>query len=301
MSAEWLSKSQNLDWQDKARFLQKSHYRPMYDRAFSALLDELSADRVFRDPTALREEFLNEFDKWLHGSQLNKISGLQSFQHRDFIIGVTHSLDDLHITFGDRLVVMEKEYAYHRRMKSTIKERTLETLAPGDVLVFAAPFSWYGNLHPETDKILGRCLELSIPVHIDAAWFGCTRDFNFDYSHPAVHSVSFSLSKGLGLGSHRAGVRYSKERHAGPVTIINDFNMCIVSVMWYGIHFMKKFGSDYVQTRYGEAYMHVCEKLSLKPTKAIHVAFQENKKGEWLPVGVRPFLRYLVDQVDEFK
>jgi hypothetical protein len=302
MTSDLQLKSQELNWKEKETFLQKTQFRPLYDRAFSALLDRLSSDRAFRDPVLLREEFLAQFDQWLHGSELNQISGLQNFPHRDFIIGVTHALDDLHITFGSRLVVVEKEYAYHRRMKGAeLTERSLSTLQTGDVLVLAAPFSWYGDLHPETMQILNRCLELKIPVHIDAAWYGCTKDFSFDYSHPAIQSVAFSLSKGLGLGSHRTGVRYSKNRHAGPVTIINDFNMCIASVMWYGIHFMKEFGSDYIQNRYGEAYRHVCEKLNLRPTKAIHVAFKEQSDGEWIPVGVRPFLRYLVDHVDEFK
>ncbi|MNT71014.1 hypothetical protein D3C72_2094570 [compost metagenome] len=64
---------------------------------------------------------------------------------------------------------------------------------------------------------------------------------------------------------------------------------------------MQEFGSDYIQDRYGEAYNEVCSKLGLRPTKAIHVAFKEIDNGEWQPVGVRPFLRYLVDEVDEFK
>lgn len=273
----------------------------MYDRAFSGLLESLSKERYFRDPQRLREDFLIEFDKWIHASQLNKVSGLESFPDRDFIIGVTHSLDDLHIAFGNNLVIMEREYAYHRRMRPDIVERSLETLRAGDVLVFGVPSSWYGDLHPQTQEILDRCEELSIPVHIDSAWYGCLRNFNFDYSHPAIQTVSFSLSKGLGLGSHRTGVRYSRKRHVGPVTIINDFNMCIVSVMWYGIHFIREFGSDYIQNRYGEAYDHVCEQLRLRPTKAIHTAFMEKEDGQWGPVGIRPFLRYLIDEVDELR
>lgn len=301
MVVDWLEKAQALNWAEKKKFIQQSQFRPMYDRAFSVLLESLSTENYFRDPTKLREDFLREFDSWIHGSRLNKVSGLECFPHRDFIIGVTHSLDDLHVAFGHQLVVMEREYAYHRRMRPGILERSLETLSSGDVLVFGVPSSWHGDLHPQTQEILDRCHQLSIPVHIDSAWYGCLRDFVFDYSHPAIQSVSFSLSKGLGLGSHRTGVRYSRLRHPGPVTIINDFNMCIVSVMWYGIHFMQKFGSDYIQYRYGDAYSYVCRELGLRPTKAIHTAFMEKDSGIWIPVGIRPFLRYLVDEVDEFK
>ncbi len=301
MTANLLKKSQEIDWSEKKSFLQHTRYRPMYDRAFSDLLEKLSKDRYFSDPGHLRQNFLSAFDHWLHDSKLNKISGLEAFPDRDFIIGVTHSIDDLHIVHGAQLVTMENEYAYHKRMKPEITERQVGSLASGDVLAFAIPSSWYGDIHPQTLEILDRCQELSIPVHVDAAWYGCLKDFHFDYSHPAIQSVSFSLSKGLGLGSHRAGVRYSKERRPGPVTVINDFNMCIVSVMWYGIHFMKEFGSDYIQNRYGTAYSLICDKLNLRPTKAIHTAFCESSSGDWAPVGIRPFLRYLVDDVDEFK
>ena len=150
------------------------------------------------------------------------------------------------------------------------------------------------------NAILDRCLELSIPVHIDASWYGCLRDFTFNFDHPAIQTASFSLSKGLGLGSHRAGIRYARHRHLGAVTVINDFNMGIASVMWYGLHFMRKFGSDYIQNRYGEAYRYTCKRLGFRETKAIHVAFVESAT-ETMPVGIRPFLRYLVDDVDEFK
>lgn len=298
---DWMDRTNTFDWSQGQRFLQHAHFRPIHDRAFNRLLTRLHNEDFSLDSTALRVEFLRQFDKWVHSSRLNCIRGLEAFPDRDVILGVTHALDDLHITFGSRLVVMEKEYAYHRRMKADLVQRRPETLQSGDVLVLAAPFAWYGDLHPQTELILSRCLELAIPVHVDAAWYGCLRGFEFDYSHPAIQSVSFSLSKGLGLGAHRAGVRYARQRHAGPVSIMNDFNMHVSSVLWIGGKFMNEFGADYVQNRYGEAYLHVCEKLRLRPTKAIHTAFHQSASGDWLPVGIRPFLRYLVDDMDEFK
>jgi hypothetical protein len=64
---------------------------------------------------------------------------------------------------------------------------------------------------------------------------------------------------------------------------------------------MREFGSDYLQNRYGAAYDHVCERLGLRPTKALHMAFGQVENGEWWPLGVRPFLRYLVDDLNEFR
>lgn len=296
----WLEKSEKFDWERHRPFLQKAHFRPLFDRAFGKLMREpIGSDRILS--SELKQEFFGEFERWLQGSRLNRIDGLKAFAHRDFIQGVTHALDDLHIVFGPRLVCLEKEYAYHRRIRADFPHRRLETLRAGDVLVLAIPFAWYGDLHPQNNEILDRCLQLDIPVHVDAAWFGCLRGFEFDYSHPAIKTVSFSLSKGLGLGQNRAGVRYSRERHAGPVTVVNDFQMDVALSMVCGIRFMRQFGSDYLQDRYGAAYDHVCERLNLRPTKAMHMAFGEVEAGEWWPLGIRPFLRYLVDDQDEFK
>lgn len=293
-------KASQFDWEGHRQYLQKSRFRPLYDRAFGKFAREGLTD-CFDPSDKVKPLFLEKVDQWIHGSALNKVSGLDSFPHRDFISGVTHSLDDLHISFPQTLVCMENEYAYHRRMKPDFVHRTLRTLEPGDVLVFAIPFAWYGAEHPQTKEILDRCLELGIPVHVDSAYFGCLRGFNFNYDHPAIQSVSFSLSKGLGMGSQRVGVRYSRNRHLGPVSIINDFSMEIASLMNAGIKVIDQFGSDYLQNRYGEAYDLVCEKLNLQKTKTIHVAFVEEEFGKWMPVGVRSFLRYLVDDYNEFK
>ena len=299
MQQDWRKKAETFDWDKHRGFLQKTRYRPLFVRAFGRMLRE-KMDGAFAPQEGLKLNFLSQFDTWLCGSKLNSITGLEAFPHRDFISGVTHALDDLHIIFGQRLVAMEKEYAYHRRMKPQFPLRTLETLRTGDILVMGAPFAHFGDLHPQTKEILDQCLQLDIPVHIDAAWFGCMRGFTFNYDHPAILTVSFSLSKGLGLGSHRAGVRYSRHRHAGPVSIVNDFGMEVNCVMACGIQFMKEFGSDYLQARYGEAYLHVCEKLHLRPTKAIHMAYGQEGNNEWQPMGIRPFLRYLVDDLNEF-
>ena len=48
-----------------------------------------------------------------------------------------------------------------------------------------------------------------MPVVLDCAWYGTCYDLDFDVNHPAITEVSFSLSKGIGLGNMRTGVRFS--------------------------------------------------------------------------------------------
>lgn len=288
--------AQNFDWDTHRKFLKRERFRPMYDRAFNQALRE-KMGHCFGPSDSIKTTFFEKFDGWIHGSKLNSVRGLEAFPNRDFILGVTHSIDDLHIAFGLKLVAMEGEYPYHTRMRPDFVYRKLETLRSGDVLVFSIPFCRYGAEHPQTREILQRCQELKIPVHADAAWYGCLRDFHFDFNHPAIETVSFSLSKSLGLGSHRVGVRYSRTRHTGPVTIINNFAMEISSVMHAAVTMIDQFGPDYLQNRYGRAYTLTCEHLGLLPTNALHVALE---KDEGQLVGIRPFLRFLVDEHNEF-
>lgn len=276
--------------------LEYTRMRPMYDKSIHRFLNSLSPESYYNDPETLFDTYFRVFHDWLTGSQLNSIRGLESFPHRDFCLGVTHVIDDLHQSFGERLVTIPNDYPYHWRLREDIPLRTPDTLKSNDVLVISMPFCYLGDTHPQMSAYLDRAQQLAIPVHVDSAWYGCTRGIDFDYSHPAITSVSFSLSKGLGLGCNRAGVRYSRERWRGPVTITNDFKYFVYSVMWISIQFMKKFGSDYFQNKYGETYLALCEELNLRPTKVIHLAMKENEQGRWVPVGVRQLLRERMDR-----
>ena len=284
-----------LDWSLLREKIQRERWQPMYDSEIHGYLKSL-----FKEPypnwNDLAEKYIDTFHQWIQSSQLNKLEGLSAFPHRDVCVGVTHSLDDLHICYGDRLVVLEKEYKYHLRIRPQIKIKKTEALSEGDVLVISLPFCNSGNIHHEMDSVLEICLKNRIPIHIDSAWFGACRDIYFDYSHPAVQSVSFSLSKGLGLGSHRTGLRYSRERLPGPVTVTNNFKFYIQSSVWIGLKFMQKFNPDYLQNKYADIYKEVCKNLELKPSSTIFVAYEKNPNGNYYPVGLRPILRWISEQ-----
>jgi hypothetical protein len=290
---------QNLDWEALRPELFTARPRPLYDADFWRALSSVPAYPGYDSQKILRL-FLEAFESWLHSSRLNRISGLEKFPVRNVIAGVTHALDDMHVRHGESLVVLPEEYSYHRRIRPNVRVKRPEDLKRGDVLAMAVPFAKFGGLHPQTSEILRIAEVLRIPVHVDAAWYGCLRGFEFDYSHPAIQSVAFSLSKGLGLGANRIGVRYSRERLHGPVSVLDESEMPFELHMWTGIHFIKRFGSDWLQTKYGPAYNLICEKYGLRKADAIHLAFAQSGE-EWTPVGLRPFLSALVEGRNEFE
>jgi hypothetical protein len=140
--------------------------------------------------------------------------------------------------------------------------------------------------------ILNKCLELKISVHIDAAWYPCCRDINFNVDHPAIKTVTFSLSKAFGLGIHRIGLRYAREPVAGPIKIMNDFGYTNIAEVWIGLKFMERFGTDFWWNKYEKHYNKLIEDCKLKPSKAIHVALSE--KGS---ISTKNALLYLTGQI----
>jgi len=281
-----------IDWDFLKTKLQYERWQPMYNCEIHRYLNSLLKE-PYADQQDLPSAYLKTFHNWIQSSRLNRLEGLDGFPYRDCCIGVTHYLDDLHIQYGNHLVILEKEYKYHLRIKPQIRTKKIDDLRTEDVLVLSLPFCNSGNIHSDIDLILHTCQQKQIPLHIDSAWFGACRDIVFDYSHPVIQSVSFSLSKGLGLGQHRAGIRYSKKRTPGPITIINDFNLHIQSSLWLGLKFMQKFSPDYLQNKYYENYQMICDKLKLKPSSTIFVAYEKNSDNDYWPVGIRPILRWI--------
>ena len=105
-----------------------------------------------------------------------------------------------------------------------------------------------------------------------------------------MQSVSVSLSKALGMGSQRIGIRYTKEKIVGPISIMNDFAYANVSDMWLGVEAMHNFGADYWWSNYGDLYSKVCKDFNLGETDSIHVGWKDNDQ-----FGIRTPLRFLIE------
>lgn len=275
-------------------WLQRDRPQPMYDKQIHRLYRRVYGSENPGDRPQLLDEFKAGFLEWLAADRLNRLSGygVADGYALDACIGCTHYIDDLYLTVGrERLAILAGDYKYHQRLNPDLRFATLETLRPGQELLVALPFPQTGDVHPQMDALLARCLDLGIPVHIDGAWLSCSRDIHFDFAHPAITSFAISLSKGLGLGGNRIALRFTRRRQVGPITIMNDFHMNCQSLLHLGLVFMRELGANYLWNKYGEAYARVCRDFALTPTKAVHLALDSEH-----PVGVRLLLRRLGDR-----
>ena len=275
-----------------------SRKRPLYDIEVHRFHNSLHNNTTTSDTddyhkiTAVFKEKMHE---WICDHELISFTGLDAFLDRNICLGVTHQLDELHMMHNKKIVIFDGDYYYHYRLFPETKTITVDTLSENDVLVVATPFTFYDNdVHPEMIEILEKCLQLDIPVHIDAAWYPCCRDVNFNVDHPAIKSVTFSLSKAFGMGAHRIGLRYTREPMHGPIQLMNEFGYVNVADVWIGLEFMQHFGTDFWWRKYGEHYNTIIQHCNLAPSKAIHTAqlLDENKKVI-RPVPMRDALLYM--------
>lgn len=263
---------------------------PMSDNLLEkTIIDVLSGniDRNF-NPEIL-DTFKKDVEKWILNSNLNNLIGFESFSRVDIISGCTQFIDSLYID-GD-VQIIEGDYRYHDRLN-----RYRHKTAPGQLfkqvpLIIAMPFPQIGAPHVHMEEILNEAAEKNIPVHIDGAWVTCCQGVNFNFSHPAIKSVGISLSKGLGLGWNRIGLRWSKQQNADSITIMNDFNMINKALVMIGSHFIHNFEPDYLWNKHGKNYHKVCNDFNLQPTSSIYLALRDGH-----PVGITPLLRYLENE-----
>lgn len=259
--------------------------QPLVDNRIENLIQEVLNGVIDKDISdQIYINFKKETVDWLLSSKLNKLEGFEAFDRIDVCSGCTQFIDTIYMNQTPQ--VIQGDYKYHERLGNFYKSKgNLEINRP---LIIAMPFPSIGAVHPDIDEILEECLEKNISVHIDGAWVTCCKDINFNFNHEAIKSVAISLSKGLGLGWNRIGLRWTKKISSDAITIMNDFNMNNRALAIIGLHFIRNLPPDYLWITHKERYYRICEDFNLTPTNSVYLALRNNT-----PVGVSPLIRYL--------
>ena len=270
-----------------ADYLETNRPQPLSDLRIEQLQQSVLRGELSQDiSNQVYIDFKYEMAQWLFASKLNLIEGFDQFNRVDIINGCTQFIDAIYMI--GPVQTLKGDYRYHTRLDPDLVYSVPGYLRSGLPLIIAMPFPSTGAAHENMTEILDECLAKEIPVHIDGAWLTCCKDIIFNVGHPAIRSVGISLSKGLGLGWNRVGLRWTRNNRADSVTIMNDFNMNLRATAMIGLHFIRNLPIDYLWTEHGERYRKVCQDFNLTPTKSIYLALQEGR-----PVGVSPLIRYL--------
>ena len=272
-----------IDW------LETERPQPLSDLAIEQLQQDVLNGKIDKDITdSVYANFKKETTNWLFNSKLNRLTGFDSFDRVDIINGCTQFIDNLYMQ--GPVQVLRGDYRYHERL-GLAYVKDVGSLIPDIPLIIAMPFPSIGAPHQSMEEILHECKIKNIAVHIDGAWVSCCRDITFDFNHVAIRSVGISLSKGLGLGWNRIGLRWTRQTKADSVTIMNDFDMNLRAPAMIGLHFIRRLQPDYLWSKYGDIYNQVCNDFGLTPTQSIYLALRNDQ-----PVGLSPLIRYVAEK-----
>ena len=271
-------------------YLEVERPSPLADLKIEQLIQDVMTGKIDSDITdAVYTNFKKETTDWLFNSKLNQLTGFDSFNRVDIINGCTQFIDNVYMQ--GPVQVLRGDYRYHERL-GLAYVKDVGSLIPDIPLIVAMPFPSIGAPHRDMEEILHECKIKNIAVHIDGAWISCCRDITFNFDHVAIRSVGISLSKGLGLGWNRIGLRWTKDMKADSISIMNDFHMCNRMVTIVADYILKNIEPDYFWKNYEQLNAKVCEDFNLTPTKAIHAAIDEHGNL----VGLTPLLRYLMEE-----
>lgn len=272
-----------------AEWLETDRPQPLSDTTIETLIEDLLPHKWgYETSDKIYTQFKSETQAWLFNSKLNSLSGFDQFERLDICVGCTQYIDTLYMK--GPIQTLKGDYRYHSRLDPNLVYSVPGYLRAGLPLIIAMPFPSTGAVHTQMKEILDECLDKKIPVHIDGAWYTCCRDIVFDVGHPAIRSIGISLSKGLGLGWNRIGLRWTKDTESDAITIMNDFNMNLRAAVMIGLHFIRNLPPDYLWNKYGDVYYKICKDFNLTPTNSIYLALKDNH-----PVGVSPLIRYVAE------
>lgn len=278
---------QALDYNES--FLETERPQPLSDLTIEQLIQDVLSGSLDKDISDhVYTNFKYEMTNWLLAGRLNNLQGFDSFNRVDIINGCTQFIDNLYMQ--GPVQVLRGDYRYHERL-GLAYVKDVGSLIPDIPLIVAMPFPSIGAPHQDMEEILNECLAKKIPVHIDGAWISCCRDITFDFNHVSIQSVGISLSKGLGLGWNRIGLRWIRDNKQDSITIMNDFNMNNRALVMIGLHFIRNLSPDYLWNTHGNRYYKICKDFNLTPTNSIYLALRNGH-----PVGVSPLIRYLENE-----
>ena len=276
------AKAYTTDW------LETERPQPLSDLTIEQLQQDVLNGKIDKDITnQVYTDFKKEMAEWILSSSLNTITGLDNFNRVDIVNGCTQFIDNIYMQCQPQILV--GDYRYHDRLGNWGTRPGL--LREGVPLIIAMPFPSTGAVHTQMGDILDEAQDKGISVHVDGAWFTCCRGINFDLLHPSIKSVGISLSKGLGLGWNRIGLRWTRQTDPDSVTIMNDFDMNLKAPAMIGLHFIRRLQPDYLWNKYGDIYNQICQDFGLTPTQSIYLALRNDQ-----PVGLSPLIRYVADQ-----
>lgn len=254
-------------------------------RGARPIKSKLVADRynthVYRDVPL--KEYTDCWREWMQYSDLKTITGLEDFEYADYTAGTSQTFDHFALKHSDKIItVLRGDFQYHACVSKVNQFQYIEydrvehfynSIAGNNLhaLVISAPFSDTGMLHPLFENIMNTCDSVQIPVCLDLAYWGISRNVHLDLSkYQCITEVTCSLSKPFfTLENHRVGVRFTREYADDGISMLNEVGMQNKHSMSLGMHYMSGFDPDWCWNEYADRYSRICHSQGLDETDTV--------------------------------
>lgn len=222
----------------------------------------------------IHTEFVNEYRNWILSSKLNQVKGLEEFPIAAYSNGTTEAFDKFYLKNRTRRFRCFKgEYMYHqaswRNYFPDWKFIDDEVISENDAVVISLPFSDLGEEHPNMQAVLDKCAELGVPVLVDCAYFGICKDITFNFTHPAITDLTFSLSKFLPVAHLRIGIRFTRYDDDDSLLVSHKTQYVNRLGCAVGLEVFKNYTPDTVYTKFVSHQVDLCNKLGVTPSKCV--------------------------------
>jgi hypothetical protein len=236
------------------------------------------------DSFKFREVSLAEYEhvwrNWLTFTNLKTIHGLDSFKHADYTQGTSQTFDNFILRHSQQreIVTLKGEFQYHACVSKPVRYRNVDhdnyyffAERGLQALLISAPFSDFGCMHPKFDEIMQVCDQLDIPVCLDLAYWGISKNVHLDLDkYPAIKEVTCSLSKPFyTLENHRVGIRFTRDYVDDGISMLNEVKMQNNYSMSLGVHYMKQFSPDWNWETYQTRYDEICKEFGFIYTDTV--------------------------------
>jgi hypothetical protein len=246
---------------------------PTMDQVVKQTIISCAGDYCFND-LDIQNKFVEKYFSWIQNSKNNSFKNLDKFAVLSYSNGTTEGFDKFYINNNRcRFRIFRGEYMYHgATWKSSHPDWKYiedEPLRPNDAVIVSAPFSDTGNIHPRMSDMLDQCHKLSIPVLVDCAFVGICGNIEFDFDHPAITDITFSLSKTFPVANLRIGMRCRRQDNDDGILIHQKTNYTNRLGSAVGLSLIEKYSVDHNFETWRSRQLQFCKELNVEPSDSV--------------------------------
>lgn len=263
--------------------------------------------KLFSYKKVTLSEYSLAWKEWLTNTKTKTLDGLDNLIFSDYVAGTSQAFDHFVLRHSDRTILAVKgDFQYHACIgKFGAFEyidyeitRLSDCIANNKkyAMLISFPFSDVGKVHPNFDKIMLFCTDNDIPVCIDLAYWGISKNVDLDINkYQCITEITCSLSKPFyALENHRVGIRFTRNYENDGVSMLNEVHMANNYSMSLGVHFMKRFDADWNWDTHFKKYNEVCEQEKLKQTDVVIFGLGDQKRHSTFNRGLKNNFRVCI-------